>query len=138
MGGTNDFGHGTAPLGEYNSEDVWTFHGATNVLFRNLLNKFGKNKIIIILPLPRIDEENDKGEFFIAKPAGSPKMSVYVDIIKMYAEKYGLYTVDFRKHFGTPNSRNNEGLFFDGLHPNDSGHALLADLICKEISKFNK
>lgn len=138
LGGTNDFGHGTAPLGEYNSENVWTFHGATNLLFRNLSNKYGKSKILIVLPLPRIDEENDKGEFFIAKPAGSPKMSVYADIIKMYAEKYGLHVADFRKQFGTPNTRNNEGLFFDGLHPNDSGHALLAKLICKEINNLIK
>lgn len=136
LGGTNDFGHGTAPFGEDDSDDVWTFKGATNVLFRNLVNKYGKDKVLIILPIPRVDEENDKGEFFVAKPAGSPKMSVYVDILKKYAEKYDLHYVDFRKEFGTPKTRLNEGLFFDGLHPNDNGHALLAKLICEEIEKI--
>ena len=39
FGGTNDFGHGSAPLGKDGSKDVYTFKGAVNVLFKNLIKK---------------------------------------------------------------------------------------------------
>ena len=133
FGGTNDFGHGIAPLGEDDDSDVYTFKGATNTLFKNLIKKYGKEKVLVILPLPRYDEESDKGEFFVAKQPGSINLKTYVDIIRKFAEKYGLKYVDFRKEFGVPKSNTHEGLFFDGLHPSDEGHALLAKLIVKEI-----
>lgn len=133
FGGTNDFGHGSAPLGIDNSKNIYTFKGAVNVLFKNLIKKYGKEKVIIILPLPRYDEESEMGEFFKAKKPGSHKLSTYVQFLKIRAAKFGLKTLDFRNEFGTPKTNENKGLFFDGLHPNDKGHALLADLIINSI-----
>ena len=135
FGGTNDFGHGTAPLGEDGDTDVYTFKGAVNTLFQNLVKKYGKEKVLVILPLPRYDEESDKGEFFVAKQPGSVTLKTYVEIMKKLAEKHGLRYADFRKEFGVPKTNAHEGLFHDGLHPSDEGHALLAKLIVKEIQK---
>lgn len=135
FGGTNDFGHGSAPLGKKFNKDKYTFKGAVNVLFTNLVKKYGKEKVLIVLPLPRWDEESKKGEFFKAKEEGSIKLSTYVDIMKECAEKHHLHYVDFRKEFGVPSNNEHKGLFFDGLHPSDEGHALLANLLYEEINK---
>ena len=50
FGGTNDFGHGDAPLGEMRDRTVWTYYGALHVLFTLLLEKYPTAQIVIITP----------------------------------------------------------------------------------------
>ena len=46
FGGTNDFGHGDAPFGEYMSDDEWTFCGAFNMLMKKLFVAFPDSEIV--------------------------------------------------------------------------------------------
>ena len=35
FGGTNDYGHGDAPLGEMSDRTVWTYYGALQLIFKS-------------------------------------------------------------------------------------------------------
>ena len=58
FGGTNDYGHGDAPLGEMSDRTVWTYYGALHVLFTALIEKYPMSSIVVLTPLHREDEEN--------------------------------------------------------------------------------
>ena len=59
FGGTNDYGHGDAPLGEPGDRTVWSFYGGLHVLYESLLERFPKAKIVILTPMIRRDEERE-------------------------------------------------------------------------------
>ena len=52
FGGTNDYGHGDAPMGKSTDFGENTFCGAVNQLIDYLVAKFTSKKICFILPLP--------------------------------------------------------------------------------------
>ncbi|MBQ8658230.1 MAG: SGNH/GDSL hydrolase family protein [Clostridia bacterium] len=56
FGGTNDYGHGDAEIGEKGSFDPYTFCGSVNALISYLVSSYGKEKLCFILPLRRYDE----------------------------------------------------------------------------------
>jgi lysophospholipase L1-like esterase len=128
FGGTNDYGHGVAPLGNVGDYDEFTFHGAVNKLFSTLIGMYGKDKIVIILPLKRYgmnDIPNAKtGKYLVD----------YVEIIKYYVDLYGLKYLDlFNDCFDEPTTNEYSEFFADGLHPNDNGHKIIAEKICEFI-----
>ena len=47
FGGTNDFGHGDAPLGEFSDRTQDTFYGACHVLFEYLINTYPEATIVV-------------------------------------------------------------------------------------------
>ena len=51
FGGTNDFGHGDAEIGTFDSRDPYTYYGGIHNLIDILVKKYGKEKITFILPL---------------------------------------------------------------------------------------
>ena len=64
FGGTNDFGHGDAPIGKFTDNTVYTFYGALHVLYRQLLERFPEKDIIVLTPLHRLSENvtiNERG-----------------------------------------------------------------------------
>lgn len=127
FGGTNDFGHGDAELGELDSEDIYTFCGAFNVLCKKMISRFGKN-ICVILPLARHDENSPYGDG--SKPKAGPILKEYRACMESLTEKWGVETLAFDEEFPTPQTNTGDDLTMDGLHPNDKGHKLLADKIC--------
>ncbi len=62
FGGTNDYGHGDAPLGRFGETTNATFYGALNLLYSKLVEKYHNIPIVIITPLHRCDENNLKGD----------------------------------------------------------------------------
>ena len=128
FGGTNDYGHGLAPIGNKNNNTPDTFYGAVNYLANNLLKMYKKEQITFILPLHRIDEDNHYGDG--SKTVPSLTLSGYIDIIKEVLDKYQIKYLDFRKDIG---KADNNPLIADGLHPNDLGHEVLARLIVNYI-----
>lgn len=136
FGGTNDFGHGDAAFGEMEDDTVWTFSGACRVLFKTLIKNYGKEKILLFLPLHRINEESLRGDGR-KKVDGYPLVS-YVERMKMIAQEFGIKILDFWKEEKlNPNIGNNREKYFpDGLHPNEAGHKLIADFICKNIKRL--
>lgn len=136
FGGTNDYGHGDAALGDMESTDEYTFCGAVNSLIKKLSARYGKEKLCFILPIHRYDEDNVYGEGNKAK-AGEP-LSTYVALLKEILQKNGVETLAFEKEFPIPATNDGtDGLTVDGLHPNDKGHRILAEKICEYIRAKN-
>lgn len=137
FGGVNDFGHGSAPIGDEKDESLYTFYGATKTFFKNIVKKYGKDKVLVILPLPCFAQNLNKGEFGIAKENGFP-LHVYKEILRKVAERNELHVVDYSSSFIEPLTREKSELFVDGLHPNDKGHKILAELVSNDISRLKK
>lgn len=130
FGGTNDFGHGDAPLGSFDDRTPDTFYGACHDLFKRLIEKYAGIPIVVVTPLHRLSEENIQGENG-RKGKDYGTLKDYVDIILEVARYYSLPVCDLFASSGLqPNVPViNEKFFADGLHPNDAGHAAVADKI---------
>ena len=62
FGGTNDHGHGDAPMGTETDRTPDTFIGACHFLFSRLPNQFPGAIIVVLTPLHRMGENIPKGE----------------------------------------------------------------------------
>ena len=139
FGGTNDYGHGFAPIGKPSDTDEYTFYGALNVLFSYLVKTYPKAFIFVMTPLHRVNETRTTGDGY--KP---PMLTLkgYSDIIKEVAEKYALPVLDLYANSGIYPDIEESKLAWttDGLHPNDAGHAKLSGMIAKflENSHYEK
>lgn len=126
FGGTNDFGHGDAPLGTMEDRTVDTFYGALHVLYTRLIERYPRSAIVVLTPLHRGNEDNPRGDGF--KPRDVGTLLDYVRIIRQVAEYYSLPVLDLYAASGlqprVPVIR--ETYVPDGLHPNDAGHQVLA------------
>ena len=135
FGGTNDYGHGDAPVGTLLDNGTDTFCGAVKTLLAKLVNRYGKDKIVVMTPLHRRNDKSPSGEG--TRKNGAP-LKIFVDIIKEIAEKAGLRVIDlFGESALDPNDDEiNAKCFADGLHPNDAGHNLLAKTIEKATANM--
>jgi lysophospholipase L1-like esterase len=116
FGGTNDHGHGDAPLGTDSDRTADTFIGACHVLCASLLEKFPRSAIVVATPLHRAEEGRADG---IA-------LEDYVNLIRKIAGDYGLPVLDLYEQSAI-NTASLSRLTCDGLHPNDEGHGILAE-----------
>lgn len=126
FGGTNDFGHGDAPIGGFTDRTPDTFYGACHYLFRGLSRKYIGKPIVVMTPLHRINELKNTGT---AKGAVYAPLKTYVDIIREVAEYYSLPVLDLYKVSGIQQDipEVKKALIPDGLHPNDAGHVIIKD-----------
>ena len=124
FGGTNDFGHGDAPFGKFEDRTKDTFCGACHELMTKLINKYPDSTIVIMTPLHRITE--DEPSVGNARP-----LSDYVEMIKKTAEFYSLPVMDLWSASGIQPRVDiiKDKYCPDGLHPNDAGHAKMAERI---------
>lgn len=76
FGGTNDYGHGDAPLGASTDTEPDTFYGAVNYLMENLELEYPNAKKIYVTPMHRFNENNLRGEGF--KTKDGPILKEYV------------------------------------------------------------
>ncbi len=122
FGGTNDFGHGDAPIGSPDDRTPDTFIGACHTLFCSLIEKYPSGTIVIMTPLHRQDED------FSLESEHTEPLYVYVDIIRQIAAYYALPVLDLWSISGIQPRHKVilERYCPDGLHPNDAGHALIA------------
>lgn len=136
FGGTNDFGHGDAKLGNPDDSTPQTFYGAVNYLANKLKEKYRDAKIVFITPMHRIGENNPRGEG--NKSEDGPVLKEYVDIIKESAKRHNIPLLDLYNDFGIDpnNAEDNVKYFADGLHPNDAGHKLIADTIIDYLTHY--
>ncbi len=125
FGGTNDYGHGDAPIGQFSDRTPDTFYGACHYLFSGLIKKYLGKPIVIMTPLHRvgeleIPEEKMPGDYGILKD--------YTAIIREVAEFYSLPVLDLFATSGLqPEIKEiQENYIPDGLHPNDKGYAVIA------------
>ena len=126
FGGTNDFGHGDAEMGDISSTDIRTFCGAVNSLISTIKSDFPNSKIIFMTPLRRVNENipNHNGK----------ALEDYVDAIINITKKHDIPVIDlFRSDIIDPHDKT---VIPDGLHPNDKGHIIMANYIAKELLKI--
>lgn len=128
FGGTNDFGHGDAPIGKAEDRTADTFYGALHVLFTSLITKYPEAKIMIITPLHRCNEDDLRGD---NKKEDVGTLYRYVAIIREVAEYYSIPVLDLFACSGLqPKIPIIQQKYVpDGLHPNDAGHEILAEKI---------
>lgn len=126
FGGTNDYGHGDAPLGTFSDRTPDTFYGACHYLYSNLIRKYLGKTVIVMTPLHRCNELSVAGE---RKIGGNAPLKRYVDIIREVAEYYSLPVLDLFANSGIqPEIEEIRNRFMpDGLHPNDLGHEILVN-----------
>lgn len=123
FGGTNDFGHGDAPIGEFTDRTPDTFYGGLHYLMNGLIEKYPEAVIVIATPLHRGSENTVRD--------GKPVLREYRNMIMEVAEYYSLPVLDLWSMSGlSTNSKTIvEKYIPDNLHPNDAGHVILADRI---------
>ena len=124
FGGTNDYGHGDAPIGALSDRTSDTFYGACHVLFSKLVEKYPGKPIVIMTPLHRAEEDEVK-----IKHGVRVTLKTYVNIIREVAEYYSLPVCDMFKNSGLQPKVSviAEKYIPDGLHPNDEGHKIIAE-----------
>lgn len=94
-----------------------------------MINHLMNRGMHVILIAPNI--LGDKYEEFQNK-----RLFKYVRVVRHLAEKYKLGLVDNYKlfvNYQKKTGKSYEDLMLDGVHPNDSGHELIADELTKEI-----
>ncbi len=133
FGGTNDFGHGDAPLGKMGDKTPYTFYGATAIIAEFLLEKYGKDKLCFMLPIRRYHEDSVMGDGGNKKEPG-PILREYVDAIVEVLEAYGVSYIDlFNGFIPTPMTGGATEYFVDGLHPNNMGHRMIAEKVVEYV-----
>lgn len=132
FGGTNDYGHGDAPLGDLTDETDETFCGACYVLLKKLRTMYATSEIIVLLPLRRLNDDNPYGENG-KKAFASVPLDGYCECLKKIAERFDCAVCDLRaEKLFNPNDEEINNLYFgDGLHPNNEGHKILAEYLLK-------
>lgn len=134
FGGTNDYGHGDAKIGNDNDTSPYTFNGAMNNLLKILIGIYGKDKICFILPIRRFQEEDLFGGGHRKEP--TLNLKGYVDIIRSKCEKAGVDYIDlYNDGFPKPLTDKGDEYTIDGLHPNDKGHLYIAERIKEYLER---
>lgn len=125
FGGTNDYGHGDAPIGYFTDSTPETFYGALHTLIRKLYEKYPDKLIVFMTPTHRLREESPRGDGY--KQPTLP-LSGYVDIIKEVCRYYSIPVLDLYANGSMqPSVECLKNLYMpDGLHPNDAGHRIIA------------
>lgn len=124
FGGTNDHGHGDAPMGTEEDRTPDTFIGACHYLWSEIKAYFPESEIVVLTPLHRTEENIPKG-------IGGWLLKDYVSVIKSSATDYGYHVLDLFETSAIQAQipENARKLTTDGLHPNDIGHRILAEEI---------
>ena len=124
FGGTNDYGHGDAPMGKMTDRTVDTFYGALHCLYQSLLRKYPNAQIVPMTPLHRQEEHRVVNEIGV-RNVGC--LGDYVKAIREVAEYYALPVLDLYACSGIEPEEAflRDRYTSDGLHPNDAGHEKL-------------
>ena len=132
FGGTNDYGHGDAPIGCFTDRCPTTFYGACHYLFSGLIKKYLGKPVVVMTPLHRGVESR------IMETGNAVTLKEYVGIIREVAEYYSLPVLDLYASSGLQPEIEEiqENFIPDGLHPNDAGQIILANKVAKFIQNL--
>lgn len=132
--GTNDFGKATLPLGAFLDTGTTTVSGCINTLLSSLITKFYNKKIYVFTPVPRLSSYGLNG----ATNAQGYSLEQLSELIKQYCRHYSLPCLDLYHGSNLPVWTAGGNTYYftapnypspDGLHPNDAGHAVMAQKI---------
>lgn len=127
FGGTNDYGHGDAPMGESENETPATYMGAVRFLMKYLTAEFPGKPVVFMTPARRYGDEQPSRRH----PGNGTERPLldYVDAIKEIARDFDhVHVLDLYRDLGIdPNKEEDLKKYApDGLHFNDAGHARIA------------
>ncbi len=127
FGGTNDFGHGDAPMGTMNDRTEDTFYGAMHVLLQRLIEKYPAAQLVVMTPLHRCTEHEGG-----MNPDGLRRAGILEDYVDAVMEVAAFYAVPVLDLFRTSGLQSRVPVIRqmyvpDGLHPNDAGHEKIAN-----------
>ena len=127
FGGTNDFGHGDAPLGKMSDRTEDTFYGAIHFLINKLINKYPRARLVFLTPLHRDGEDVPVNTFGLRRDS----LKAYVNAINEVCEYYSTPVLDLYKLSGLQPSIPviREIYMPDGLHPSDLGAERIAQML---------
>ena len=127
FGGTNDYGHGDAPLGQIADTGRDSFCGAVRSLMEILTCRYPEAKVIFMTPARRPRDEN---------PSDSPNryvpgvpLKAYVDAIKEIGKEFPVSILDLYADLGINPNQESDRITYtaDGVHFNDAGHRVIAE-----------
>ena len=133
FGGTNDFGHGDAPMGSFGCKTSDTFWGALYALSLDLVNKYPKARIVYFTPLHRQTKPEPR-----YKGDGYWSLDDYAEAIRKNAAYFAFPVLDLRTQSGIQPRIPTIAKEFtpDGLHPNDAGYERLFRMIDRFIENL--
>ncbi len=138
FGGTNDYGHGDAPLGKVGDKDRTTFCGSVDYLILKIRELYPSALLVIMAPAHRADDglapQQKKDLYGIS---GQP-LKAYVDAMLKIAEKYDVPVLNLYDDLGIdPNCKDDfEKYTADGLHFNDAGHREIGKLLAGFLERL--
>lgn len=133
FGGTNDFGHGDAPLGTMQDRTNETFYGAYHLLLQKLICRYPNAQLLVMTPLHRVSEDDLPYNEAGIRLEGNLKR--YAQIIREVAEFYSIPVVDLFAESGIQPRMEllREKYMPDGLHPNDAGNERIARCLLNKL-----
>lgn len=128
FGGTNDFGHGDAPVGKMEDRDPHTFYGALHTLYTYLMDRYPGAVIVAMTPTHRANENDPCGDWPHDSGVCCGTLDRYVKAIREVADYYSIPLCDLYATSGMypALAAHREHYCPDGLHPNDLGHEIIA------------
>ena len=138
FGGTNDFGHGDAPFGNFNSVSEYTFYGAVHSLVKRIINRYPDKLVVFMTPLHRTSENAVRRDSVtldgVEYNGNRPVLLDFVNAIKEVCEYYSIPVLDLYSSIGIqPCVPIQKEMFMpDGLHPSPRG----AEKIAKRLAAF--
>lgn len=141
-GGVNDYIHGDAYFGKLTDKTPETFCGAVYFLMNLLTEKYKNAKILFLtpahlcydivrdyLPSPRKMKKED------AKP-----LNEYGKVIEKIGKSFNIPVLNLYEclNINPNNISDKQEYTIDGLHFNDKGHQLLADLIIEYLRNIEE
>lgn len=136
FGGTNDFGHGDAELGQMGDETRWTFYGALHELITYLLTKkwLKKDQICFVIPTPRQDENSVHGDESKSWK-NFPPLEEYREAIRQECDDFGIEYLETKLPAPPKGIAGPSEFYVDGLHPNVKGHHQLGVELYEYLKK---
>lgn len=140
FGGTNDYIHGDAPIGQKGDKTPATFYGGVYFLMNFLKINYPQSTVVFITPAHctysggsdrAVSKRSNKRE-------DAMPLLGYVNIIKETAKEFDIPTLDMYEKLGIdPNiEKDRERYAEDGVHFNDVGHAIIADRIIEFLKSI--
>ena len=132
-GGVNDYLHGDAPFGEEGNKTKDTFTGAVYNLSSLLISLYPHSPIVFFTPAHTYGDQNISLYKKEKNMSNGKPLAEYTRVIKEVAPTFGIHVFDMMEIL--PIDPNNEEDYtkytVDGLHFNDEGHSIIAEVMKK-------
>ena len=117
-------------LGEINSTDTTTIYGAINVMYSSIVEKLINSNTSVFICSPTPTTSDLDGSYVYG---GGYTLQEFSDILEERAQHYGFQFIDLLNLCNFT-----ADTFNDSVHPNDSGHAKIAECIYDAIIDYGR